>query len=892
MSDIESTSDPSLESNGRFSAVVTPESSDTPPPDLSRLRPTRVLARREYAEDGDEQPFDLVDGDLCRWEEDDIKLRYAAENARLPYDCMSDVEVELFPEQCVDNATKNVYVFLRNFILNQWDLNPRIELSLASVYEEIPVAYKSLYSVVPKIHAFLQRYGYINHGSFLREGDISKIPQQKSKHRVVVVGAGIAGLVCARQLQFFGFNVVVVEARGRIGGRAFTHEVGKGLELGADIIEGSTGNPILTVMGQEGLTRIPVQSGCLIYDQEGDLLPEAYLKPVQQLFRTVCESVYSLTKLPVEQLSRKLSNESLESKNGSEKSENGTGNGTHEVKETPNDKLLKLKSFSVQEVVEMMLEIQEMDACDKRFECSKSLKYLSDFLEQITKEMIMISKFIDDAGKKLVELDDENIEPDHEDLDKIEDKEKLDKVLEIRCLSNDLEMAKERLEDLIAQYTDVESVSKNLKASAPASNFMGKNDRDLFEFYLANLEKRLGAPLEKISAFEWAGGIGKNLKGECYMVDEGMVRIATALSYNLNIQKLCSVYEIEEIENQLGSEMEIRYQKTVKSSHHEDVAQQSDDSDIEIINEEEENFEEEDSTLRADICVCAVPIGILKEKLIEISNGSTPKSSKNTNSKSPSVDKSDKSNEKRDETPGSDASSKLETKPDRIKFIPELPDEFKEAIERVGFGTVNKVILQFSTRFWPENMFMGRLGDPGKSRGEMVLFLSKPRSTSLYAYLSGESAYLMNYFDGELLAQRCMTILNTMFGTEVPPKPIKAIITEWQNDAFSQGSIPYIKPGNSASDYDLLARPTSLLPNTSNKLYFTGDWTTSRYPGTLHGAYLAGLNCARQIADAYLGPVNDRKVMDELIKEGKRLLNIHEEKLRSRRDNGSPVPSD
>lgn len=55
-----------------------------------------------------------------------------------------------------------------------------------------------------------------------------------STPHVVVVGAGFAGLVAARELQMAGIDVEIVEARERIGGRAWTQErMGRPLELGA-----------------------------------------------------------------------------------------------------------------------------------------------------------------------------------------------------------------------------------------------------------------------------------------------------------------------------------------------------------------------------------------------------------------------------------------------------------------------------------------------------------------------------------------------------------------------------------------------------------------------------------------------------------------------------------
>lgn len=50
---------------------------------------------------------------------------------------------------------------------------------------------------------------------------------------VVVVGAGFAGLITARELTRKGLNVVVLEARDRIGGRTWTdHRLGHDLEIG------------------------------------------------------------------------------------------------------------------------------------------------------------------------------------------------------------------------------------------------------------------------------------------------------------------------------------------------------------------------------------------------------------------------------------------------------------------------------------------------------------------------------------------------------------------------------------------------------------------------------------------------------------------------------------
>ena len=65
--------------------------------------------------------------------------------------------------------------------------------------------------------------------------------------RVLVVGAGMAGLAAARALTERGLDVVILEGRHRIGGRVETHN---GVDLGAHWIHGTEGNPLTNLARQ------------------------------------------------------------------------------------------------------------------------------------------------------------------------------------------------------------------------------------------------------------------------------------------------------------------------------------------------------------------------------------------------------------------------------------------------------------------------------------------------------------------------------------------------------------------------------------------------------------------------------------------------------------------
>ena len=90
---------------------------------------------------------------------------------------------------------------------------------------------------------------------------------------VIIIGAGAAGLAAARVLANRGFDVDVVEARDRIGGRVWSQPVGPQnirAELGAEFVHGSA-RRTMALLRAAGTTTAPLGDALWIPDAYGTL---------------------------------------------------------------------------------------------------------------------------------------------------------------------------------------------------------------------------------------------------------------------------------------------------------------------------------------------------------------------------------------------------------------------------------------------------------------------------------------------------------------------------------------------------------------------------------------------------------------------------------------------
>ena len=111
---------------------------------------------------------------------------------------------------------------------------------------------------------------------------------------VLVIGAGVAGLAAARNLTDAGNDVIVLEARDRIGGRVWTDRSwdGLALDLGASWIHGIQGNPIAKLARRFDVETLPTDFNSIaMYSADGHRLTKAENDQIDKRLRVLLRRV-------------------------------------------------------------------------------------------------------------------------------------------------------------------------------------------------------------------------------------------------------------------------------------------------------------------------------------------------------------------------------------------------------------------------------------------------------------------------------------------------------------------------------------------------------------------------------------------------------------------------
>ncbi|KAF4348868.1 hypothetical protein G4B88_027481 [Cannabis sativa] len=186
-------------------------------------------------------------------------------------------------------------------------------------------------------------------------------------------------------------------------------------------------------------------------------------------------------------------------------------------------------------------------------------------------------------------------------------------------------------------------------------------------------------------------------------------------------------------------------------------------------------------------------------------------------------------------------------KQETIKFSPPLPQWKHASVQRLGFGVLNKVVLEFSDVFWDDSVdYFGVTAEETNQRGQCFMFWSIRKTVGapvLIALVVGKAAIDGQNMSSSDHVKQTVAVLRKLFGEESVPDPVASVVTNWGRDPFSYGAYSYVAVGASGEDYDILGRPVE------NCLFFAGEATCKEHPDTVGGAMLSGLREAVRIID-------------------------------------------
>ena len=178
-----------------------------------------------------------------------------------------------------------------------------------------------------------------------------------------------------------------------------------------------------------------------------------------------------------------------------------------------------------------------------------------------------------------------------------------------------------------------------------------------------------------------------------------------------------------------------------------------------------------------------------------------------------------------------------------IQFSPAIPDSHVDAINSLGFGLMDKVVLRFSSPFWDPRI--SRFSIASEERGAWrVWFIPSKEIPILVCLIASDFAYKMSSLSEDEVKQSALSVLSTVFSScdVVVPEPIEFIYSNWSNNNSSFGSYSHFPPGTDFSTMQTLETPIH-----NGTVHFAGEHTDAPDYCSVHGAYNSGVRAAGNI---------------------------------------------
>ncbi|XP_053548172.1 peroxisomal N(1)-acetyl-spermine/spermidine oxidase [Bombina bombina] len=203
---------------------------------------------------------------------------------------------------------------------------------------------------------------------------------------------------------------------------------------------------------------------------------------------------------------------------------------------------------------------------------------------------------------------------------------------------------------------------------------------------------------------------------------------------------------------------------------------------------------------------------------------------------------------------------------------PPLPPRKVQAIQNLGFGTNNKIIMEFEEPFWDplcEYIMLVWEGESPlvepqrdmrrdwvkKLSGFVVLQPPAQLGHVLCGFIAGEEAEFMETLTDEELLSSMTSLLRQFTGDPNLRPPVRIRRTRWRSETYTRGSYSYVAVGSSGRDSEILAQPLPEEGDTAKPLQvlFAGEATHRTFYSTTHGALLSGWREADRLIGQYPG---------------------------------------
>lgn len=202
-------------------------------------------------------------------------------------------------------------------------------------------------------------------------------------------------------------------------------------------------------------------------------------------------------------------------------------------------------------------------------------------------------------------------------------------------------------------------------------------------------------------------------------------------------------------------------------------------------------------------------------------------------------------------------------------FSPPLPLHKLHSVQRQGFGTNNKIFVEFDSPWWDancevihfvwedEDAMVDQVPDVQRSWIKKLFGFTVLKPTERYGHVlcgwiaGHESEYMETLSEQEVT--HAITQLIRRFTGNPTITPRRVLRSQWFHDPWTCGSYSYPSKGCSMQDLENMMEPLPLKGSQSQPLQvlFAGEATHPSYFSTVHGALLSGMREADRLISHY-----------------------------------------